>query len=119
MEMSALKKLETMTPPRMSVTDVVTRYVRALQNSAGSTIETLYRIADERAEALEFIVGVDFRGLNVPLKDLKTSSNTLIAGIVRGRKTLIPNGLDSVQAGDRVIVVTAGRQIRELSDILR
>ena len=111
--------LETVISPKKSVTDVVTRYVRALENSAGSTIETLYRIADERAEALEFIVGVDFRGLNVPLKDLKTASNTLIAGIVRGRKTLIPNGLDAVQAGDRVIVVTAGRQIRELSDILR
>ena len=111
--------LDTVISPKKAVTDVVTRYVRALKTAEGSKIETLYRIADEKAEAVEFVVSPEFRGIGVKLRDLLLQPNTLIAGITRGRKTLIPTGDDAIEAGDRVIVVTAGRSPSELSDIMR
>ena len=111
--------LDHVISPKRAVSDAVSGYVRALHNSAGSTIETLYRIADEKAEALEFLVDSDFKGAGVPLKDMQFKSNTLIAGIVRDRKTIIPSGTDSIQAGDRVIVVTAGHSCNALSDIIK
>ena len=111
--------LDHVISPKNAVADTVTGYVRALHNSAGSKIETLYRIADEKAEALEFLVGDDFKGCNIPLKDLQLHGSTLIAGIVRDRRTIIPTGADSIRAGDRIIVVTAGHICKALSDILK
>ena len=56
--------------------------------------------------------------LNVPLKDLKTKKNVLIACIVRNGKAIIPGGADSIQAGDVVLVVSAQRRVNGLGDIL-
>ena len=74
---------------------------------------------DGRVEALEFNVSKDFKGLKTPLKDLQLKRNMLIAGIVRGRKAIIPGGMDEILAGDRVIVIVSGNQVIELGDILQ
>ena len=73
---------------------------------------------DGRAEALEFKVQADFEALQIPLKVLALKKDILIAGIVRGRKNIIPSGEDVILAGDRVIILAAGRAISTLSDIL-
>ena len=39
--------------PKYMTCDYIVQYVRALQNEAGSNIKTLYRILDDRVEALE------------------------------------------------------------------
>ena len=111
--------LDCIISPTKAVTDLVTRYVRAMDTTAGSKIETLYRIAGEKAEALEFKVSADFRGKEIPLKDLQLKKNTLIAGIVRERKTMIPAGGDCILPGDSVIVISAGHHYRTLSDIIK
>ena len=73
----------------------------------GSNVETLYKLVDGKAEALEFNVRPGLRLLDVPLKELKLKENVLIAGIMRGRKTILPSGDDVILAGDRVIVLAA------------
>ena len=45
--------------PKMITADTITQYVRAMQNSMGSNVETLYKIVAGKAEALEFRVGKD------------------------------------------------------------
>ena len=85
----------------------------------GSSVETLYRLMDDGAEALEFKVKDDPRLVRIPLKNLQTKSQVLIAGIVRGRDTLVPAGDDIILPGDRVVVITAGRRLNDLSDILK
>ena len=99
--------------------DVILSYVRARKNSQGSVnVETMYRLIDEKVEALEFIVKKETRYTNVPLKELQLKSNNLIACIARKRNIIIPNGDDSIQVGDNVIVITMERQIRDIEDIL-
>ena len=110
--------LDSIVSPQKIVTDIVLRYARALQNSMGSNVETLYQLMDGKAEALEFNVSPDFAKSQVPLKELKLLPNLLIAGIIRDRKTVIPAGDDTIQAGDRVIVLAANRHLQDLSDIL-
>ena len=105
--------------PSKIISDVVVRYSRALANATGSKVETLYKIADGKAEALEFIVSQDFRGKNIPLKDLELKKGILIGGIIRGRKTIIPSGADCILADDKVIVVSCEKRINDLQDILR
>ena len=110
--------LDSIVCPRKSVSDLVLRYARALENSKGSNVETLYKIMDDMVEVLEFKAGADFRGLGISLRDLRLKKNILIAGIIRDRKAIIPSGFDKFESGDRVIVVAAGIRLNDLSDIL-
>ncbi len=111
--------LECIVSPKKTISNVLVRYARALHNSIGSKVEALYNIMDDKAEALEFEVLPDFPLQKVPLKDMKLKSNMLIAGIIRGRKAIIPSGNDIILAGDKVIVIAAGRHLRDLSDIIQ
>ena len=99
--------------------NMLTRYARALENSLGSNVETLYRLMDGKAEALEFRVQGDFVSLNVPIQEMQLKSGILIAGILRARKTIIPTGSDVILPDDRVIVLAAGMQLNDLADILK
>ena len=85
----------------------------------GSNVETLDRLMDDQAEALEFNVKDDPRLVRIPLKDLQLKSRVLVAGILRGRETIIPSGADTILPGDKVVVITANRRLNDLADILK
>lgn len=104
--------------PRYIAADAVLRYVRAMQNSVGSGVETLYKIVGNKAEALEFRVTAASRLRGIPLMKLKLKENILIGSINRAGKILIPSGQDTLEEGDTVVVVTAVTGLNELDDIL-
>lgn len=110
--------LESIITPKKIVSDMVISYARALQNSRGSNVETLYKLMDGKAEALEFNVRDDVRIVNIPLKDLNIKDNILIGGIIRDRKVLIPGGNDILMPRDRVIIIAANQRLQDLSDII-
>ncbi len=109
--------IESVASQIRTVADVVVRYARALENSVGSKVETLYKLMNGNAEALEFAVNSDSKVIKIPLKELPTKRNVLIAGIIRGRKTIIPSGDDMILPGDRVVVISSGIRLNDLSDI--
>lgn len=111
--------LETILSAKKTVSDIIVGYARSLQNSLGSKIETLYSFMDSKAEATEFVATDDFKFSNIPLKDLKLKPNTLIAGIIRKRTAIIPSGNDVILPNDKVIVLTAGRSLTDLSEIVK
>ena len=111
--------LDCIVSPKKIIADVLVRYARALQNSLGSNIETLYQLADGKAEALEFNVKSDSKVIGIPLKELSIKSNILIAGIIRNRRPLIPAGDDMILSGDNVVVIAAEHKLQDLNDILR
>ena len=110
--------LDSIVSPKKTISDVVLRYARALNNSLGSSVETLYTLMDSEAEALEFIVSGNSPVLNIPLKDLNLKPNTIIAGIVRNRKNILPSGDDVILRGDSVIVITTGQRFDDISEII-
>lgn len=111
--------LDCVISPKITIANMLTRYARALENSMGSKVETLYRLMDSNIEALEFTVHQEFVGVKTPLKDMSIKPNILIAGILRGRTAIIPSGDDMIYAGDKVIVISAGKKLHDLSDILK
>ncbi|MFA6948672.1 MAG: Trk system potassium transporter TrkA [Eubacteriales bacterium] len=111
--------LDCIVSPKKIISDVLTRYARALQNSVGSNVETLYKLMDGKTEALEFNVQPDLKFLATPLRDMTFKPDILIAGIIRGRKTIIPSGEDVIMSGDKIVVLAAGQQLHDLSDIIR
>lgn len=110
--------LDCLVSPRSITADIVTQYARALQNSQGSKIETLYSLMNGNVEALEFAVTADFGYLNTPLKKMSIKPGILIAGIIRGSKTIIPAGDDVILPGDNVIVIAANQKLCDISEIM-
>lgn len=117
-EMAEKLGLDSVVSPKKTVSNIICRYARALENSMGSNVETLYKIMGGGAEALEFNVGYDFKAADVQLKDVSLKQGVLIAGIIRARKTIIPSGSDVILPGDRVIIVASGKKFSDLSDII-
>ncbi len=104
--------------PKYITSEAIIAYVRAKKASIGSGIETLYHLFDSRAEAIEFKVGEVDGVTNIPLKDLKTKDNLIIASINHLGKAIVPGGGDCISAGDTVVVVTTNTGLHDIRDIL-
>ena len=111
--------LDSVISPRKLVADVLQRYARALNDTLSSKVETMYSLMDDRAEALEFAVLSDCKLIGKPLKELRLKPNIIIAGIIRGKETIIPSGDDVITEGDSVIVVATDAHLYDLSDAVR
>ena len=104
--------------PKYITSEAIIAYVRAKKASKGSGIETLYHLFDSRAEAIEFKVGEVDGVTDIPLKDLKTKDNLIIASINHLGKAIVPGGGDCISAGDTVVVVTTNTGLHDIRDIL-
>ena len=98
--------------------DAIVGYVRAMQNTGGSSVLTLHRLVDGRVSALEFDVTVSCRYIGVQLKDIPFKPNILVACISRMGRPIVPGGLDCLEEGDTVIIInSADRVILDLNDV--
>ncbi len=104
--------------PNSITSDNIVRFVRALNNSKGSNMETLYKIAQGRAEALEFRVKDDSKVVGKPLMELRLKPNILIACIIKGNQVNIPNGQSVIEKSDLVVIVSIEKGLNDLEDIL-
>ena len=103
--------------PKDICSNHIVRYVRAMQNQTGAAV-SVHTIADGQAEAMEFHVEEGTKNCGVPLKQMKLRSNVLLASIIHGTKTELPNGDSSFNVGDTLVVVTSGRNVlHQLNDI--
>ena len=98
--------------------DELARSICSLVAVSINNIKTLYRILDDRVEALEFTVHEKSAATGVPLSQLHLKKNLLLCCITRGHQILIPRGGDQIQVGDNVIVVTLEHGLHDLRDIL-
>ena len=104
--------------PKYITADSILQYVRAMQNTIGSNVETLYHILDNQAEALEFSICENCPAAGIPLSELPLKKNLLVGCINRHGSIRIPRGNDTIQPGDTVMIVTTNKGLRDISDIL-
>ncbi len=97
----------------------IIQYVRAMKNSFGSNIQTLYRLNDNLVEALEFLVGKHSPIAGIPLADLQLKKNIIIGCITHKGQTMIAKGQSVIQAGDTVILITTQKGLHDLQDALK
>ncbi len=109
--------VESVVSPKLATAGLILRFIRGLQNSKGTVMNALYRIAGGKAEAMEFLVSPSTRNLKVPLKSLKLRKGVLIAVIVRNGKVIIPEGSTCLEQGDDMIVIARDSGILDLNDI--
>ena len=109
--------IENTVSPKRIVADRIISYIRALSNDKGSNVLTLYRLVNDRVEALEFAARGNENFFDKPLKTLKTKENCLIACIIRDSQVIIPDGNTCIKQGDNVMVVTTHKNFDDLTDI--
>lgn len=103
--------------PKDLCSNTIVGYVRGMRNQTGTSI-AVHRIADGKAEAMEFHVTKDTANCGVPLKKLRLKKNVLIASILHLSHVEVPNGDSCFHQGDTVIIVSeSGRPIIKLDDI--
>lgn len=106
--------------PKHITAESILQYVRAMQNSIGSNVETLYRLVEGRAEALEFIIREKGEVTDVPLQDLNLKSHMLVCAIHRNGRIIIPKGQDCLKVGDSVVIITTScSELKDIRDILK
>lgn len=104
--------------PTAVTSDNIVRYVRAMENSKGSNVETMYKVAKGKAEALEFRVKNQSQIVGKPLSELKLKPSVIVACITKSGKATTPNGQSVIEIGDTVIVVSTHTGLNDLEDIL-
>jgi len=109
--------LDTMISPKNITAEYILQYVRAMKNSLGSNVETLHRMMDDEAEALEFLIRDGFSMTGIPLRDLPLRKGVLLACINRGGNVILPRGGDVLEVGDSVVVITAMKGLSDILDI--
>lgn len=111
--------LECVINPKTLTGEYIARYIRAMQNSLGSNVETLYRLHEDRVEALEFRAKQSSKVIDTPLSDLNLKNDLQIICINRDGKIILPQGGDSIKAGDSVVVITKHKGLSDLNDIVK
>ena len=112
-------ELDTTICPKNVTSDIILQHVRAMKNSMGSNVETLYNIIPDKVEASEFIVKENSPIAGKPLMDLKFKENILIASISRGDSVIIPRGQDIIEVGDAVVIVSKQLGLHDVTDVLK
>ena len=105
--------------PKFITASQILQHVRAKKNNIGSNVETLYKIIDNKVEALEFHVSEESDIVNTSLEELLLHKNVIIGSINRNGNVFIPRGKDMLQVGDSVVVVTTIQGLSDLDDIIK
>ena len=109
--------LDSVISPKLLTAGQILQVVRGMQNSKGSVMNALYKIADGHAEAMEFVANATTRNRDTPLRELRLKPGILVAVLVPQGRIVIPDGSSSIAAGDTVIVISRNHGILDLNDI--
>lgn len=111
--------LDSTVYPKSITADIIVRYARAMKNTMGSNVETMYNVIKGKVEASEFVVRENSPITGTPLSQLKFKENVLIAAILRDKEVIIPRGYDIIQPGDAVVIVSGVMALHDICDVLK
>jgi trk system potassium uptake protein TrkA len=117
-ELTGILDIGSVVYPKYITANKILQHVRARQNNVGSNVETLYKIIDNKVEALEFHVAEDSLAANRTLIEMTLKPDVLIGAITRDGKPFIPHGNDRLLPGDSVVVVTTMTGLSDLDSII-
>ena len=104
--------------PKKIIADNIVKVVRSIASKKKNLIENLYRLENNKVEAVELLINSKSKVSNIPLKDLKIKKNLIIAYIIRNNVAIFPKGTDVIKEGDRVIIITAESFFDDINHII-
>lgn len=110
--------LENSITPKFITANQIVQYVRAMQNTVGSNVESLIKLVDDKVEALEFRVRDNCRFIDVPIKDLNIRKGIIIAYVTHKGVSKVATGDMRIQLSDTVIIISRVAGLRDINDLL-
>lgn len=110
--------LENSITPKFITANQIVQYVRAMQNTVGSNVESLIKLVDDKLEALEFRVRDNCRFIDVPIKDLNIREGIIIAYVTHKGVSKVATGDTRIQLSDTVIIISKVAGLRDINDLL-
>lgn len=109
--------IDTAISPYRLIAAELARHLRSLDVREGG-VKAMYKLSNEKVEALLFNVGGNALFAGKALKELSLKKGILIAAAVRGKNTYIPDGNFVLGANDDLVVISSEKIILELEDVL-
>ena len=79
----------------------------------------LYKLANDKAEAIEFSIGQNENFVGKKIKELGVKEKVLIASIIRKGAIITPIGETEIEENDRIVIIAdAKMQVTEIEDII-
>lgn len=97
--------------PRIITISAILQFIRR------GEIVSLTLLKEGKAEVIELMVHSNSKIINKPLKDLNLPKNSIIGGIVRQDRVIIPGGKDSIQPEDKIIIFALSSAIKKIEKI--
>ncbi|MBN1499593.1 MAG: Trk system potassium transporter TrkA [Spirochaetes bacterium] len=97
--------------PKVSSVNTILKHIRK------GNVRTVFSIFDGKAEISEFFISDQENLINKPIKSIQMPPNSLIIGISRNGKNIIPDGNFSIQPGDVILTITSKESINKIEKI--
>jgi len=105
--------IDSIVNKKLMAANVIFRYVRKGQ------VEAIANLHGVDAEMIEFTIHKKNRILKHPIRDLHLPEKSIIAGIIRGTESYIPDGNFYFELNDKVIVLALPDAISQVEEIFK
>ncbi|NLL56489.1 MAG: Trk system potassium transporter TrkA [Clostridiales bacterium] len=109
--------IDSIVSPKIVTANHIIRFARSLKNAIDNPVNTLYKLIDDKVEALEFVADSHTKFLDIPLKDINFVKNIMIAALLRKNNIIIPHGNDVIKERDSVILIAKDKTFSDLNEI--
>jgi trk system potassium uptake protein TrkA len=108
--------IDALISPRRALANSILHFVRR------GAVSTAHMLGDHEGEILE--LGIPKEPTNkdlvsAPLKDLDFPKGSLVGGVIRGEKVIVPDGNAILEPGDKLLVVTLPNAIAQVEKLIR
>jgi trk system potassium uptake protein len=104
--------IEQVVSPRLSAINSILQHIRR------GKVLSAQAIKGEQAEIMEAVALETSEIVGKPLKKINIPKGSLVTGIIRGEKVIIPSGDSVIEPGDRIIIFTRKDAISKVEKIL-
>lgn len=104
--------------PKTIAVDTIMHFIHGRANAQYSDLQAMHHLANGQVETLQFLIKEANKMTGKPLSQLKLKKDVLIAAIIRNGKTIFPTGEDTLQVGDKLVVITLLSNITKIYDLL-
>ncbi|MCM1043645.1 MAG: Trk system potassium transporter TrkA [Corallococcus sp.] len=109
--------INSIVSPKHLTANQIVRFVRSMHTGKGGSVCSVYRMLASGVEYVEFEVGKDFKYEDVELRNLRLKKGIIIVSITHNGKTVVPNGLNAVKKGDRVVIASLSKGMDSFNEV--